>query len=333
MPDNPRFDSRPNHEGNGLISTFSNPILGAPSADPWLVQHQGAYYYCEGRHQDSIYIRKAACLTEISNDPGTLIWSAPAFGANSKSVWAPELHEIDGRWYIYYAADDGLNENHRMWVLESAGSDPMGPYHCRGMLVKEDWAIDGTILKLGDDLYYLWSGWPGRTNGEQNLYIAKMKNPWTLSGHRVLIAKPDLSWECREMAICEGPQILQKNGRTFVIYSASGSWSEEYCLGMLELTGRDPLYTSSWTKHGCVFSKNSLVHGVGHCSFVQSADGLEDWIIYHTKTKRKHGWNDRVVHAQRFTWTPDGLPFFGTPVAAGVPLPIPSRVLQAMVSA
>jgi len=306
-------------------ATFKNPILPAPSADPWVTFHEGTYYYCESRHQDTIWIRKAASFTDFAEDDGIMVWSAPSFGPDSKSLWAPELHLIEGRWYIYYAADDGLNENHKMWVLEGLTNDPCGPYRLRGCLDTSGWAIDGTVLKLNDGrLFFLWSGWPGHENGQQNLYIAPMSNPWTLSGPRVLIAKPEHSWETVDMAICEGPQILQRAGRTFVVYSASGSWSEDYCLGLLELKGSDPLQAVSWHKHGCAFQKTNTVWGLGHCSFVTSPDGSEDWIVYHAKAKRKKGWNDRNVRAQKFTWTAEGLPDFGTPISAGVSLHVPS---------
>lgn len=307
--------------------TFANPILPSPSADPWVMQHEGWYYYCESRHQDAIYIRKSRNFIHLNQDPGVMVWSAPAFGANSKSLWAPELHFIQGKWYIYYAADDGLNENHRMWVLEA--SDPFGPYVCRGALETDTWAIDGTILEgPGGSLYCVWSGWPGRVNGQQNLYIAPMHNPWTLSGPRVLLAQPEHAWESIDMAICEGPQILRNNGRTFIIYSASGSWTVDYCLGMIELTGTDPINPAHWEKKGCVFKKTERVWGLGHCSFVKSPDGSEDWIVYHAKSKRKKGWNDRNVRAQKFTWTSDGLPHFGEPTPAGTHLPIPSGLFR-----
>jgi GH43 family beta-xylosidase len=313
-------------------STFKNPILPAPSADPWVLLHQGIYYSCESRHQESIWIRKADCFTELDQDAGIMVWGAPANGGNSKSLWAPELHLINGKWYIYYAADDGLNENHRMWVLEGLTNDPAGPYRCMGSLETSGWAIDGTILRTGEgSLYYIWSGWPGQVNGQQFLYIAPMLNPWTLAAERNLIAKPEHAWECVDMAICEGPQILQRDGRTFLIYSASGSWTEDYCLGLLELTGSDPLEASNWKKHGRAFCKTDYVWGIGHCSFVKSQDGNEDWIIYHAKTKRNKGWNDRNVRAQRFSWTAEGLPDFGTPLPVGRPIPIPSGSLSATI--
>jgi GH43 family beta-xylosidase len=306
-------------------ATFKNPILPAPSADPWVIFHEGYYYYCESRHQDTIWVRRSRSLTDLNQHEGTMVWSAPAFGANSKSLWAPELHFIEGKWYIYYAADNGLNENHRMWVLESVTSDPTGPYRSRGCLETDGWAIDGTVLTMPDGaLYFVWSGWPGANNGQQNLYIAPMSNPWTLSGKRVLLATPEHAWECVDMAICEGPQILKNDGKVFIIYSASGSWTVDYCLGLLEFKGGNPAAASNWQKRGCVFCRTDEVWGLGHCSFVKSPDGAEDWIVYHAKSKRKKGWNDRNVRAQKFTWRQDGLPDFGTPIPAGTPLPVPS---------
>jgi GH43 family beta-xylosidase len=292
------------------------PIISAPAADPWMIFHQGWYYFCESRNHSTLHVRKARNILDIGADEGVLIWTPPAQGPHSKGVWAPELHFIEGKWFIYFAADDGQNEKHRMWVLESVTTDPQGEYILRGQLATDGWAIDGTILKVAGKLNFVWSGWPGHGDGRQNIYIAPMSNPWTISGARVKIAEPEHGWECVAMPICEGPQILQRDGRVFVVYSASGSWTEDYCLGMLELTGDDVLNPGHWTKVGPVFQKNEHLWGVGHCSFVQTPCQTEDWIVYHAKTDRAHGWLDRRVHAQRFNWKADGRPDFGAPAPA-----------------
>lgn len=90
-----------------------------------MIFHDGFYYYSESKNnQSSIMIRRSQTIAGIGQDPGTCVWNAPDRGRNCHALWAPELHHFSGRWYIYYAADDGLNENHRMWVLESEGADP-----------------------------------------------------------------------------------------------------------------------------------------------------------------------------------------------------------------
>ncbi|MEO5802895.1 MAG: glycoside hydrolase family 43 protein [Verrucomicrobiota bacterium] len=293
-----------------------NPIISAPSADPWMIFHKGFYYFCESRDQTTIYVRKSKSIFDIGRDSGVKIWRPPAHGPNCKNVWAPELHFLNGKWYIYYAADDGKNANHRMWVLESETSDPQGNYRCRGQLDSGGWAIDGTLLESDDGaLHMIWSGWPGKKDGQQNIYIAPMSDPYTISGSRVKIAEPEHNWERVEMPICEGPQILKRDGKVFIVYSASASWTEDYCLGMLVHTGKNLLSPHSWKKiSGPVFAKNERIWGVGHCSFVKSPCQTEDWILYHAKSERKNGWLDRHVHAQRFTWREDGLPHFGTPL-------------------
>ena len=280
-----------------------------------MIFHGGFYYYSESRNDRQIFIRRSRTIAGIAADPGVCVWTAPVIGRNSDHVWAPELHLIDGRWFIYYAADDGQNENHRMWVLESEGSDPRGKYRCRGQLETDGWAIDGTILTLEDGRrYFFWSGWPGRSNGQQNLYAALMKDPVTISGDRVMIACPTTPWEQVEMPICEGPQVLKRNNEIFVVYSASASWTTDYCLGLLHNRTRNILDPNAWVKHGPVFRKTEQVWGVGHCSFVKSLCQTEDWIVYHSKSSRKPGWKDRDVHAKRFTWNSDGFPDFGTPL-------------------
>lgn len=238
----------------------------------------------------------------------------------ARNLWAPELHRIDGRFYIYFAADDGHNPNHRMWVLAADTNDPDGRYSLVSRLETERWAIDGTVLDAGSgDRFFVWSGWPGQRNGQQNLYLARMKSPVELDRKRVLLTTPDQPWERKGMPICEGPQVLRRNGRTFIVYSASGSWTEDYCLGLLTHSGGDMTDPATWRKVGPIFAKNEHALGVGHCTFVTTPDEREDWIVYHAKTSRRHGWSDREVRAQRFGWTAMGSPLLGEPVSPALP--------------
>ncbi|MDQ0058756.1 glycoside hydrolase family 43 protein [Paenibacillus harenae] len=303
-----------------------NPILGS-GADPWVIRKEGTYIYTHTTG-DHIKLWKSDTLSGIGSGEGKVVWTPPGSGPQSRSIWAPEIHFIDGRYYIYFAADDGKNENHRMYVLESVGDDAFGPYVNRGQITDSTnkWAIDGTVLQIGRALYFIWSGWEDDENIRQNLYIAPMSNPWTISGKRIEISRPDRAWErIGEPNVNEGPVTLIRNNRIFLIYSASGSWTDDYCLGMLSAKlDDDPLRPESWKKHDRpVFARTDTVFGPGHNSFAKSPDGSEDWIVYHAAVSKGAGWN-RNVRMQPFSWNEDGTPHFGAPVDTATALRLPS---------
>lgn len=309
-------------------ATFTNPFVKSrDAADPWMIYHDGFYYFTFTAG-DRIEVWKSATLTGIDAGTKTTVWRAPAAGAQCCNIWAPELHFINDRWYIYYAADDGRDANHRMYVLESTGTDPQGTYIDKGKIAApvDRWAIDGSVLRKADgSLYFIWSGWDSFVQSPQNLYIAPMSNPWTISGERVLISAPTNSWERVGWWVNEGPVGLQRGNKTFIVYSASGGSTPDYCLGMLTNTNGDVLNPSAWTKSsGCVFSKTNTVFGPGHNSFVKSSDGSEDWIIYHAKDTPVQTWAGRTARAQRLTWNQDDTPNFGSPVAPWIALAAPS---------
>ena len=312
--------------------TFTNPLLKS-GPDPWVEQKDDWYYVTHTTGRD-LRLYRTKKMSELRDAEVKTIWTAPATGMNSKQIWAPEIHYLQGKWYFYYAADDGNNANHRMWVLENEAEDPFtGTWVDKGELELPDdkWAIDGTAFEHNSELYFLWSGWEGDVNVRQDIYITKMDNPWTATGDRVLLSKPEHAWELNggTPAINEAPQVLTHEGKIFIIYSASGCWTDDYTLGMLSAqAASDFLDVNAWTKHPHpVFEKNpsSSAFGPGHNSFFTSPDGTEDWIIYHANPEAGLGCSgERSPRMQKFTWTIDGLPDFGNPVALGAKLEPPS---------
>lgn len=305
-------------------TTFTNPIV-ASGADPWVLRWQEQYYFCQA-HFGSVWVSKSARLVDLGHGRRTRVWAPPPGTAYSEELWAPELHRLRGKWFIYVAADDGNNAHHRMYALEGTSADPQDPFVFRGKVAAptDRWAIDGTVLQAGERLYFIWSGWEGTENVAQNLYIAPMSDPLTISGERVCISRPDYDWERQGQPwVNEGPEVLWHSNQLFLIYSASGSWGDDYCLGQLAWTGGEMLKPQSWVKAAQpVFRRTETVFGPGHGSFIQSRDGHSDWIVYHVAKRRGSGWNRRV-QLQSFSWKTDGSPDFGTPVPAGVPLCAP----------
>lgn len=317
-----------------LAGTFVNPI--AEGADPCVVRHGDKYIWCQSAGNRGVTLWISDRLSSLGTPH--LVWQAPESGPYSKEVWAPELQFIDGKFYIYVAASDGNNRNHLAYALESEGSDPLGPYKLHGPFATGEgadgkspniWAIDMVAFKKDGKLYAIWSGWDKPGSDNQYLYIAPMKSPVELSGPRVLLADNDTHlWERTEekessRGLAEGPQILEHGGRTFLIYSTAASWLPTYKLGLMELTGKDPLDPASWKKHPePVFRGNESTFGTGHGGFVKSPDGKEWWHVYHAKRDRGGNWL-RSIFVQPFTFK-NGFPDFGQPVAPGSSLPLPS---------
>jgi len=290
----------------------SNPFN--PGCDPWYYLYDGVYYqsYSTG---SGVAVRKSDTIMGLHTAEGKQVYNAPSGTEYSYEYWAPEIHCIDGRWYIYVCADDGKNETHRMYVLSC--DTPDGNYIMEGKLASttDEWAIDGTVANINGELYLIWSGWKNSSGEEQYLYIAHMNSPTEIDGERHLISTPSFRWEKQGLALNEGPAVLQKDGRVYIVYSASGSWTEHYCLGMLTLVGSNPLNRSSWYKNPLpVFRSTDDTFGVGHCSFVTSKDGEYNYIVYHGMSERDGGWSGRSERIQRFSFV-KGYPVFGKPIS------------------
>lgn len=324
------------------VSVYSqtNPLLPA-GADPWSTYKDGYYYYTHTMG-NQLKIWKTKSLGDLKNAAGKTIWRPTEGTMYSKNIWAPEIHFLNNKWYVYFAADDGKNANHRMYVLENASPDPMeGQWIFKGKLADADdkWAIDGSVFTYEGSMYMIWSGWVGDKNGQQDIFIARLKNPWTIEGKRVKIGEPTFDWEKNgdlkdgsnpnHINVNEGPQMLKHDGNLFIIFSASGCWTDNYSLGMMKMTGKNIMNPAAWKKHSqplFVTSAKNGVYAPGHNSFFKSPDGKEDWILYHANAAPGQGCGGhRSPRAQKISWTADGNPDFGEPVSTSQVFSLPGQ--------
>lgn len=178
----------------------------------------------------------------------------------------------------------------------------------------------------------------------QCIYIAKMKNPWTLESDRVLLSKPEFEWERQwinpdgsktayTIYVNESPQFYKsrKGDKIFIFYSASGTWTCFYAVGMLMADAdSDLLDPDSWTKSTRPVFKQcpeNKVYGPGHVSFIPSPDGKEDYLLYDARSVENDpaGSRDsRTPRLQKIEWDKDGIPYLGVPLPLSVRLNKPS---------
>lgn len=329
-------------------NTFTNPLLDS-GADPWAIFHEGNYYYIKS-DASQITLMRTPDITDLKNAETKIIWTPPAGTDHSKNVWAPEIHNIDDQWYVYVAADDGDNRNHRMFVLENTAQNPFeGEFTLKSRIktdAEDNWAIDGSVFAHRDTLYFIWSGWekPKVDVETQCIYIARMSNPWTIDSERVVLSRPEREWERNwdypdawtpdaPVYVNEGPQMLKHGNKLHIIYSASGCWTPYYALGMLSTDQNSNLMDPEvWEKSSePVFqqSPENGVYGTGHNSFFKSPDGTEDWILYHANDDPGDGCGGkRSPRAQKIAWTDNDTPIFGTPLPTSQPIKKPSGTLK-----
>lgn len=281
--------------GEPVLESQISPIIDREGADPFVIRCGEGCLYTKTTGgnislgvADSIQTLGAAQLKCIY-DPG----------ADLKDLWAPEIWQLDGTWYVYFAAAVPGEEMHHMYVLSNESENPLrGEWECSPVSGMDDkFAIDGTIMEVAGKRYFLWSGWEGYENVRQDIYLAQMLSPTEVADEKILLSMPQFVWEkIGEPLVNEGPEVLVRNQTVNLAYSASGSWTDDYCLGLLTMDiGADPKKPDNWTKRETPLMAGDLdVYGPGHNCFTKSLDGTEDLIIYHAAKWMGGGWNRSV---------------------------------------
>nr|WP_296068478.1 glycoside hydrolase family 43 protein [uncultured Actinoplanes sp.] len=316
-------------------------IYGVPSlkisqrADPFITPRIDGMYYFTGSvpSYDRVVLRGSSTLAGLASAEETVIWHRPASGKMAGHIWAPEIHRIDGRWYIYFAAGDSDDVFRiRMYVLESAAASPLdvAGWTLKGQIATEwdSFSLDATTFEHRGRRYLIWAQSEPEIAVNSSLYIARMASPWQLATKPTRIATPTRPWEVQGFKVNEGPAVLIRNGRVFVTFSASAT-DARYCMGLLTAPAdSDLLSRSSWTKNpDPIFTTNAETsqYGPGHNSFTVAEDGFTTVLVYHARDYRDISGDplydpNRHTRIQRLYWHPDGTPLFGVPVGDGGPI-------------
>lgn len=270
-------------------------------ADPYVYRHTDGYYYFTASipAYDKIVLRRSETLAGLQDAEEVTIWVKHESGIMSEHIWAPELHYIDGKWYVYYAGSDKDDIwALRPYILECADQDPMtGTWVEKGKIQRADedefsfeaFSLDATVFENKGKYYYVWAEKVGVGKQISNLYIAEMESPVKLKTVQVLLTTPDYDWERIGFWVNEGPAVIKNAGKIYLTFSASETGAA-YCMGMLTADeDADLLDPRSWSKDRYPVLKTDAsreIYGPGHNSFTTDEEG-NSIMVYHARKEEK----------------------------------------------
>lgn len=309
-----------------------NPLV-RNRADAQVFRHGDGWYYMTGSvpEYDRLVLRRSRTLAGLTTAAERVLWRHEAKGPMSGFLWAPELHEIDGRWIMYFAAGpSGGGEDVfriRTYAVVCDGADPMtGNWSVLGQLRTpwDSFNLDSTVFTHRGTRYMAWAQREPGIETNSNLYLAPLATPLTLGAKPARLTIPELPWEIRGFKVAEAPALLARNGRLFMTYSASAT-DARYCLGML--TARDDadiMDPAAWAKSPVPVMQTSPAHriyGPGHNSFTVDERG-RDMLVFHARDYEKIEGDplfdpNRHTRVQPIRYDAAGVPLFDPPVANG----------------
>lgn len=312
-----------------MTEVFSKDIWIAQRADPYVYKHtDGTYFFTASvPAYDGIRLRKADSLEDLAKAEEVEVWHKHETGPMGAHIWAPELHYLSGKWYIYFAGAEAEDKwRIRPYVLECTGPNPMKDdwVEC-GMMQCADgdefsfraFSLDGTVFENKGDYYYIWAEKVGVGRQISNLYIARMESPTKLATIQVLLTTPDYDWERRGFWVNEGPAVIKHDGRIFVTYSASDTGAN-YCMGMLSIDENDDMLDPRcWKKRRypvLASDPEKGLYGPGHNSFTTDEDG-NPIVVFHVRKEAVIDGDplynpNRHAMYRAFVWDENGEPVF-----------------------
>ncbi|MDA3853464.1 MAG: family 43 glycosylhydrolase [Bacteroidales bacterium] len=280
-----------------MLNNNNTPIV-EQRADPFVYKHSDGYYYFTASvpGYDLIELRKAKSINELSTAETFNVWHKHDTGLMSQHIWAPELHYLDGKGYLYFAASE-IDDiwKLRPYVLECKGQDPLlDEWFELGQMQAADgddksfidFSLDATIFENKGKRYCCWAEKTGGQFAASNLYLAEMESPIKLRTAQFMLTTPDYDWERIGFWVNEGPAVIKNAGKIYITFSASATGAN-YCMGLMEADAEaDLLDRNTWKKSRYPILETNVekkIYGPGHNCFTIAEDEKTPLCVYHAR--------------------------------------------------
>lgn len=259
------------------VEAFDCPDPGALAVD----EADGPAYYkvCTG---GAFPIRRSRDL---------VVWSAtgakvlpegkPAWAANGKRNWAPELHRVGDSFVVYYTTVNGAD----VLSVGAAHADaPLGPYtDIGGPLVEHPLGVIDAHYFDDDGTPWLLYKIDGNSQGKPTPILIRQLAADGLSlvgPETTLLVNDGQSWEG---GVVEAPWLVRRGDWYYLFYSGN-VYDHRYRTGV----ARSQALLGPYARHGApILTNNERWVGPGHGSVID-VGGL-DYFVYHAWTNKGDG--------------------------------------------
>ncbi len=313
--------------------TYTNPVYDGYLGDPFVLKHEGEYY-AYGT------VPLGNCTLPVLHSSDLVHWRqlGDVLSAEDQGfdcLWAPEVAQHDGLFYMYYSAGGEEGEGHQLRVATAL--HPAGPFEDSGAVLTPDdaFTIDAHPFQDDDGEWYLFYSRDFLDEDEgykvgTGIVVDRLVNMTELAGERRVVLRPHAEWHLYQRQrlwyervwdwyTIEGAFLRKRDGRYYCFYSG-GAWREPN-YGVSYAVAGHPLgpYTFARDDEGprVLRTAPGQVEGPGHASIVVGPDGVQEYLVYHAWDPAHTG---RRMCLDRLEWGPDG-PWSPGPTLDPQPVP------------
>lgn len=267
---------------------YSPVLLG----DPFILLDNGTYY-AYGTH--------ASGGIEVYTSTNLKKWKLHGLALNKDDVWAdrrfwaPEIYKVNGKFYMYYSADEH--------ICVAISDYPLGPFKQAEQkpMIADEKCIDNSLFIDDNGKPYLFFV---RFNDGNNVWVAELESDLTTIKKETMHPCIHVSqgWEKVWPRVNEGPFVIKHKGLYYMSYSANSYESPLYGVGCATASN----IMGTWIKYDnnpLLQSPGDLV-GVGHNAMFTDKEGRLR-IVYHAH-KDKNNIHPRAMYIGYVTFEKSG---------------------------
>jgi Glycosyl hydrolases family 43/Domain of Unknown Function (DUF1080) len=282
-----------------------NPIFDGWYADPDVAVYDGTYWVfptTSKAYAEQTYLDAFSSTDLVNWTKHEKVLTTESVSWAEYAVWAPAPIARNGKYHLYFAANDIQSDAELGGIGVAVADRPEGPYvdalghPLIGRFHNGAQPIDQDVFIDDDGQAYMYYGGWGHAN------VVKLNPDMTSLGtfddgstFREITPDPEY---------VEGSQMVKRDGRYYLMWSEGGWTGPDYSVSYA--VADSP--TGPFTKVAKVLAQDPAVaRGSGHNSVI-NVPGTDIWyILYHRRPLSETDGNHRQVAYDRMRFTEDGM--------------------------